>query len=228
MILVSANERAEVKDALGDLGMAVDLPFDFLIYTNRGPVAVERKYFPDDFISSVRDGRFARECAAMREKAEYRIIVCEGEGKYTHDGKLRMRNKPTAWTRAGVRNLKRSLRYVEGCDIEYSSSIVDTVEVLKELHKYFDAATHVSLRTRPKFESNWLVPIYEERFIYWVQGIGKGISIVRARTIAKIFHSPMEICAAHVDGTLTEKLISIPGIGQTIAKGFSKFWEGEL
>ena len=226
-ILVSANERAEVRQALDDLGMPTDLPFDFQLFTERGSVVAERKVIPDDLISSISDGRLARECAAMREASEYRVVILEGHFRYTSDGGLRIGNRPTRWSKKAVRNIIRSIRYVEGCDIEYSDDILDTVEVLKELQFYFDKKEHLSMRVRPKFESDWLIPTYEERFIYWLQGFRPRIGIVHSRAIAKVFHNPMEVGQAYADGTLVEKLISVPGIGNTLAKGFIEFWKGK-
>ena len=227
-ILVSSNERTEVKQALGDLGMVANIPFDFQLFTERGSVPCERKKIPDDLMASIGDGRLAKECAAMRQESEFRVVILEGRFSYTSDDRLRIGNRPSRWTRKAVRNIIRSIKYVEGCDIEYSDNILDTVEVLKELQAYFDKDKHLSLRIRPRFESSWLVPVYEERFIYWLQGCGFGISVVRARAISQVFKTPMEVGQAYVDGTLAEKLVSIPGIGKTLAKGFVEFWEGGL
>lgn len=219
-ILVSPNE-SEVKKALGDDGFEAPLPFDFLLYTSRGPIPAERKRFPDDFIASVKDGRWAREAAAMRQYSPYCIGIIEGEGRYTSDDKLRIGNRVSQWSRAGVRNMFRSLRYVEGVDLEFTSDILDTVECLKEMQAYFDKDTHISLRTRPRFESDWFTPVYEERFIYWLQGCGAGISIVRARAFAKVFKNPGEVFNASV-----EDFMSIPGIGPTMAKNVYNFLRG--
>ena len=227
-ILVSPNERRPVKTALGELGLEYPIPYDFQLFTKRGIVAVERKFFPDDLIASVRDGRLAKECAAMRQNAQFCFVIKEGRGRYTRDGKLKIGNKPSSWTRSGVRNLLRSIRFVEGAGIEESANIKDTIEILKELQRYFDNPTHVGIRVRPSFESNWPVPVYEERFVYWLQGCGQGISIIRARAIAKEFKNPLEIATAYMDGTLHDRLTSISGIGSKIANSISSFWRGEV
>ena len=225
-ILVSSNERIEVRQALGELGLEASLPFDFLMYSMRGSIAAERKQFPGDFVASVRDGRLAKECAAMRQETPWRVVIVEGEPRYSAGGKLILQGKPSEWTRKGIRNLFRSIRYVEGCDVEFSMDIQDTVEVLKEVQSYFDQKDHLSLRRRPSFESSWPVPIYEERFVHWLQGCGPQFSIIRARAIAQIFKSPLEIASAYMDGTLTERLKSIHGISDKLAGAFVGFWEG--
>lgn len=222
-ILVSSNERQEIKEALGELGFDANLPFDFLIFTLRGSIGAERKFFPDDMMSSARDGRLAKELAAIREACQYGVLIAEGEAKYTTEGKLRIGNRPSAWTRAGVRNLFRSIRYVEGVDVEYSANILDTVEVLKELQRYFDTDVHVSLRTRPKFESSWYLPVYEERLIHFYQGL-PGISIILARKLAERFPSPMSLFSA-----AKEELMEVGKFGQLRAGKIIQFLhEGKI
>jgi len=223
MILTSPNERTEVKQALGDLYLSSDLPFDFLLLTARGSVAVERKQFPDDFIASVKDGRFSRECAAMREETEYRIIISEGHGSYTVNEKLRIGGRESEWTRQGVRNVRRSLRYVEGCDIEDTESIKDTARCLIELQNYFDTISHISMRSRPGFETAWAVPTYEERYIYWLQGCGPGIKARRARMIAKVYKTPFELMNA-----TPQDLLQIDGIGKNMANSIYNFLRGTM
>ena len=46
--------------------------------------------------------------------------------------------------------------------------------------------------------------------------------------IAELFKSPLEIASAYSDNTLIPKLKEIRGISNTIAKGFSDFWEGKI
>jgi len=226
-ILVSPNERAEMKSALGEYGFEIPIPFDFLLYTSRGPIPRERKVFPGDFLASIGDGRFAKECAAMREISQYPGIILEGSPNYNSEGILRVNGRFSRWNKKGIRNMIRSLKYVESCDVEWSDSIEDTVEILKENQEYFDNPRHLSLRRRQKFESDWYSPVYEERFIFWLQGCGKGISVTRARLISQKFKTPMEVGQAFADETLRDKLMELPGIGKVIADNFCKFWSGE-
>ena len=221
MILVSSNEWPRVEQDLGEEGISTELPFDFLLYTNKGAVSGERKTFPDDFIASAKDGRLAKELAAMREQTEYRIVILEGSPRYTYEGMLRIGNRPSSWSKAGIRNLIRSIRYVEGADVEWSENIHETVTILKELQKYFDTEKHLSLRIRPRFESDWYIPVYGERFVYWLQGCGPGISVVRAKAISKVFKTPMELFTASI-----EDIQSVPGIGGKTANSIYNFLRG--
>lgn len=220
-IIVSSNERKKVRDALGEMAVVANLPYDFQLMTNRGLVALERKKFPSDFLASVEDSRLAKECASMRADSGYRILIVEGKGKYTKDGYLKRGTKVTRWTKSGIRNLMRSIRYVEATDIEFSDNIEGTVEILKELQEYFDADTHLSIRSRRKFTScTQFVPTYEERFNFFLQGL-PSINIIRARALAGVFKSPMEVFSASV-----EDLKSIKGIGGKTATSIYNFLRG--
>jgi len=188
--------------------------------TSRGLIAAERKRMPQDLIASVQDGRLARECAAMREDAEYRVLLCEGRCHYTDDGHLKMGGVDSRWTRTAIRNLLRSVRYVEGVDVEFTDSIPDTVAALVELHGYFDEPQHTSIRSRARIESDWPYPTYQERYIYWLQGLPH-INIRRARNIASAYATPTAVVAAAIDGTLHVK-----GIGRITSQAISRFLQG--
>ena len=218
--LVSPNE-VDLLKLLGDDGFAYNLPFDVGMFTETGQVAVERKAFPSDFVASVRDGRWAKEAAAMREWAPYRIGILEGEPRYDAEDHLIIGNRTSQWTKKGIRNMIRSVKWVEGLDIEWTYDMNDTVECLHEIQGWFDETNHWSLRTRPTVKGSWYTPIYEERFIHWLQGCGKGVSIGRARKLAEYFHTPFEIFNASI-----EDLQACPGIGEGIATGLYNFLRG--
>ena len=219
-ILVSSNEWGRVKHLLKDEGLSVPLGFDFMLLTNAGAVAAERKKSPGDLLASVADGRLARECAAMRDEAEFRFLISEGRIKYTKDGHVQDGKYPSHWTRTGIRNLFRSIRFVEEVDIEYTTNIPDTVRALRELQAYFDEKKHGSLRARASIQKNWPVVTYEERFLYWIQGL-PGISRVRAGSIASRFQNPTEVFAATF-----EDWMKIPRLGDKTITPIYQFLHG--
>ena len=220
MIFVSSNEWRRVEKYLGESGIKLELPFDFQLYTERGIVTAERKKFPGDFIASVSDGRLARECAAMREIGDYRIVISEGRPKYKN-GKLMSGRKVLDWNKQAIRNLYRSIRYVEACDVEFSDNIQDTVTILLELQQYFDKKRHFSIRNRLGLSSAWPYSTYHEKFIYWIQGCGAGIKASRAERIAGAFHNPMELFNASV-----KDIMQVSGIGSKMAESIYNFLRG--
>lgn len=216
MIIVSPNERQEIKTLIGDEGIESTIPYDFRLYTRKGAIAVERKHFPSDMLASVEDGRLAKECAAMRH-AKYRVLISEGVAKYNQQGYLLNGHRITRWTRAGIRNLFRSIRYCEDVDIEFTRSIPETVQVLHELQSYFDTDSHHSIRVRPTFSPEMLYKTDTERYIYWLQGL-PGIGYERACEMRKWFRCPL-----HVFEASQSDLMRVPGIGKVIAKGIYSF-----
>lgn len=224
IIVVSHNEykNKRLKEALGNLAFPDNLPFDFMILTERGPIPAERKKFPQDFLASVEDGRFSSECAAMRDVSEFRFIICEGKPRYSRKGRLMAGRRESRYSKAGFRNLCRSLEFVEGCKLEWSSDQWDTVQVLKELQDYFDKEKHLSLRTRPKFLNQWFESAtYEQRFLFWLQGCGPGIGPATAIELAKVFHSPAELFSAEVTD-----IMKVKGVGKITATSIYSFLRG--
>lgn len=189
---------------------------DFLLSTNRGLVGIQRKKFPGDFLASIQDGRLVKELAQLRE-LEFRIILLEGKPRYTKDGVLLNGRRHSAYTRTGFRNLCRSLQYVEGCYIEWSSNIPDTIAVLKELQGYFDKGLHASLHARHRFESKLFVPSRQERLQFFYQGL-PAISVVRSIKLSEVYESPIDLFNAEISD-----LSKIHGIGKNIATGIYNF-----
>ena len=216
-ILISPNERAAVKQAFGDRCVEYPLPYDFKLFTARGTVSAERKTNPDDLIASVTDGRLTKEFAAMREDSDFQLLVLEGKPKFSHDNQLLIGHRLTRWSRDGYRNLLRSIRYVEGIDIEFTANIADTAHSLLSLQLYMDMEKHVGLRARPKLEPSLLFTTQRDRFIYWLQGL-PGVSITRAMTISEYLTCPYQVC-----NSTEEQLCSIPGIGPKLARGIHAF-----
>jgi len=195
-ILISSNERKPVMDALGECAVATNLPYDFRFYTKAGVVAAERKHFPNDLLASVTDGRLAKECAAMRH-ADYRVLISEGHGSYDQWGYLKNGKVTTRWTRGGIRNLYRSIRYVEGIDIEFTKNIADTAQCLHEMQNYFDHCdNHISLRVRNNLVSaKFMYRTMTERYLNWLQGL-PSVGYKRAMALSEAFTSPCTLFEA--------------------------------
>lgn len=217
-VIVSPNERSKVKDKIPDKFEA-PIPFDFLIYTEKFKIGLERKRFPKDLLDSLRDGRLARECACIREQCDFGILIVEGKGRYNKSGELMYGNHPSGFTRVGIRNLFRSIRYVEGMDIEFTSSVYETATLLQEVEQYF-SNKHLSTRKRKGIVAELFTPMYQERLLYFYQGL-PGVSIGLATEIAKVYPSPISFISAGRD-----KWVKIKGIGQHTADRIHDFLQG--
>ena len=217
-ILIDSVEPRKVKDAFGEY--AIDTPlegFDFKMYTECGIVAIERKRIPGDFLSSLTDGRLYQQILAMRDSSNIQILLLEGRFRYNRDNILLRGRRKTRWNRKGITNLLRSIKWIEGVDIEYSSSISDTVITVLEIQDYFDKTDHTSLRGRPRIQTNWIKPTREEKIIYWIQGL-PGVGVTTARKLYEKFPTPLLLFQAS-----PSDIGSIPRIGKVVAMGIHDF-----
>ena len=220
-IVITPNDYTHIGELFGELAISSPLDgFDLLLYTRRGKIPLERKAIPGDLIASVTDGRLARELRAMREVSKFYILLLHGRFTFRQDGTLVIPGAKRAgrdWTRKGIRNLLRTIQYVEGAFIEQAESDEELVEVVTQIEDYFNKSQHLSLRIRPGLQSNWILPTRDEKVMHFYQGL-PGISTIRARSLIKQYPSPMGLYAATIDD-----LMSISGVGRTIAKGIYDF-----
>lgn len=220
-LFISANERRPVKTAFSirfDL-LEMDLPFDLLLYTKTGPIALERKVFPSDFIASVQDGRFSHEIAEMHEQSERCFIICEGKPRW-REGQLVSGGRVCHWNKSAIWNMKRSLHYIEGCDILETDNLSDTVEQVAELADYFDTDKHGSLHNRQGVKSAWPKATDKERYLHWLQGLPE-CRIGRAKLLAERYKTPVELFSADV-----KDIKSIKGMGHYMSNRIWNFLHG--
>ncbi len=218
---ITSNEPSKIKALFSD-ALEMPMPFDMMLVTAVGLVPIERKAIPGDLISSVTDGRLQRELIAMREcNKDFQIVIFHGHDfEYYPDDSLKVPDTPKryahkasmGWTRKGINNLKRTLEYVEGVHIEQVENDDKLVELIAELQKYFDQRHHLSLKTRPRLEPDYIVPTRAERVRFFYDGI-PGLSVVRAKALADRFKSPLDLYHASITD-----ISSVRGFGNKLSK----------
>lgn len=184
---------------------------DVLIVLENGRIAVQRKFFPNDFIASLEDGRIAREVMLLK-LAEYPIFLIEGYPLFAADGHL-MSRFASRWTKKGLRNAIRTIWFSQGIMFERTENIQDTVDVILEIESYISKGEHRSCETRPKaVKDTWGKADKRDFARFFLQGI-PGIGPVIAEQIYDHFGKiPME-------WTCTEQeLCDIKGVGPKRAK----------
>ena len=216
---ISPNEPKKVfklcvENAIPD-NITDEFGADFLLITNRGMIPIQRKTIPD-LLASVIDGRLSKQSSLLRQ-SDFPIIIIEGRFRYSENGNVVIGKREQRWTRDSIRNLFRTLRYVEMIDIEFSGSVKDTISMIYQIQSYFDAVHHLSLRSRPSIHTNWIIPSQQERIVYFYQGL-PGISVIRAKSLAEKFSSPLQLYQASV-----EEITEIPRFGQNIASRIYNF-----
>jgi len=219
-LIITSNEPQKIKDLfVGWIEMPMH--FDFMLYTNKGTVGIERKAVPSDLIASVDDGRLRKELIAMREECDFQVIMLHGIMRFDSNSQLILGNKRRSrWTRTGIRNLRRTLEWVEGCYVEQVPNDRELVEAIEDLQYYLDKGKHLSLKGRPGIQRDWILPTKVERVLHFYDGI-PGIAPVRAKALALAFPEPMSIYEASIDN-----IAGVQGIGKPTAKKIYNFLRG--
>lgn len=218
--LIVPNEPKTIRNLLSEL---IECPqgYDICLLTNLGKVGIERKKVPSDLISSIEDGRLGREILNMREECQIMIVLFHGTMRYNKNGTLKLGKRTSyRWTEKGIRNIRRTLEFVEGCYIETARNNQELVKVLNELQDYLNEKEHLSTKGRLPIKSNWIKPIYAERVRYFYDGL-PGVAVVGARKLADRFPSPMQLYAASV-----EEIMEVPRVGKALATGIFNFLRG--
>jgi len=170
---------------------------------------IQRKRFPEDFVSSMNDGRLSRETSLLKEHCKFRLLIIEGIPKYYPDGNLvKPRSMPGHYTRKRIRGTIYNIRYVKGIDVDYTESLIDTVGYIKELIEFFTDTKHLGLYVRPSAPSTWIVPSSDETLLWILQGF-EGIGPQLAENIIKHFGK------IPISWTCTlDELKSVPRLGE--------------
>lgn len=215
--LVAPSEPTTIKT----LGRVSSIPEKYgadVLWVNAGKIhGVQRKFYTD-LLSSVEDGRLARECHQLQSCHVAHLIV-EGKPKWTSDGML-MDRYNSRWSKAAYRSLLRS---VQGKTIfvEYSDSEADTVALVEEIRRWTSKGDHTSLDRRPKPKvDNWGRITDESWACHLLQSID-GIGPKQAAAVWKHFggHLPISLTATYVE------LQKVPGLGPKKAKSIVRAFE---
>lgn len=214
MILVSPAEPKVFK-ALGASSPAPErFGADFLIPSTVGFIAVQRKEFPSDFMSSLRDGRLARLSADMQD-APVRILVLEGQPRWSKTGEL-MGAYGRPISRGGLTRLLLSMG-ARGIDTYWTRSMDETVEFLHDVEAWAEKEAHETLSTRPGSPRNAFGRTTErDRQLWALQGIADGLGVKTAEAIIDHFgRLPLSW-----DCTEAE-LLEVPGVGPKRLSGLT-------
>lgn len=220
---LTSNEPKSIKDLFKDEAIIMPMDFDFMLCCRRCTLPVERKAVPGDLLASAQDGRLQRELTAMREVSEHYIVLLHGEIKYKQNGlvdrEYRKQSNEKGWTRKGVRNLLRSLEYVEGAHIEWAKNDRELIEIVHELQEYFDSLNHSSLRTRPVFREKGrkLKDAKRTRVINFYQGLPE-CKYGRAKLLYDAFPNPTDLYKASVGD-----IYKVKGFGEVLSQNIYDF-----
>ena len=177
---------------------------------NWGMVGVQRKEYRD-LISSVADGRLAREIAQM-QRLGLAVLMIEGRMRWSTEGELM--DNYARWNKRSHRGLIRSIQS-KGVWVETTESVTDTIEAVQDLMRWTERERHNSLDRRPKPTGAWGKADQRDFALHLLQGVD-GVGPVLAESVLDTFRTvPWEWSCSF------EELLAVPGMGPKTAE---KMW----
>lgn len=161
---------------------------DILIYTKQGLFGIQRKEVPNDFLSSITDGRIARETSLLPKGCKFRLLLLEGRFRYWPDGRIIIgRREPSRFTEAQIRGILFDIKYVKGVDYDYTDDLDDTIFYIKTIAQWMNKEKHLGLFSRPGGpKGTWAIPTVEETHSWLLQGF-EGVGPALADAIIEHF-----------------------------------------
>lgn len=226
-LLLSPTETA-LRQCLGDRAITSSLPeekgADILLYTKQGLCGIQRKEVPHDFISSIIDGRIARETALLKKHCRFRLLLCEGRFRYFPSGHLAVDRKvPSKFTKKQVRGMLFGIKYIQGVEVDYTDNIEDTALYISWLAEYMNQEKHLAIFTRPSAKGTWYVPTAKDIELWLLQSF-PGIGPAMADNIVKHFGGKLPLAWTC---TLNE-LCSVPRLTSKRAREMWQVLTGEV
>lgn len=148
MIFVSGLEP-EPLHSLGRVGgVPEQYGADILVVGNDIRVGVQRKKFPEDFLSSLADGRLHTQLQMLQE-LERSIVLLEGFGKWSIDGVLMAEKYFQNFTKKQLHGLMLSIEWEYDTRIMQVRDLGETRVWLVHLDEWLQKDRHDSLKSRP-------------------------------------------------------------------------------
>lgn len=168
-MLVSPAEPEKLRRSFQVSSLPERWGCDFLFFANGTKVGVQRKAIPD-LIASVTDGRLAREVAQMQGRVDEKILIVEGQVKWSNTGEMLGNGYGQQWSKKQFRGVLWSCR-AKGLWVEYTQDQNETLETLAWLEAWFLKGKHQTLDRRPGPTSLWGKPSHDDYARHLVMGL---------------------------------------------------------
>lgn len=215
LIYVSSTEHSK---ELREFGISSTLPethgCDVLVLNGATRVGFQRKE-ASDFMSSITDGRLAKELGQIESSSllTHAVLILEGDFDWTTDGQSTIRF--ATLTRPQFRSLITGVQ-LRGVVVLFSEGISDTIRVISSTSNYLSKPRHSSLSQRPNAKSNWGTRTSKSFALHLLQSF-PGIGVEMGERIFQHFgYIPLEWSCNE------SELSSIPGIGTKTASRLIK------
>jgi len=209
-LFVSPTEPRELRDIGITSSMPEEYGVDIMWNSRLGTVGVQRKAFPGDFLSSMKDGRLVKEFLQMKQ-LDISILLLEGIQHWTTDGELYgaygASGRSYTWSRNQHRNYLASVQ-VRGIQVQTSDSIADTIGYLHSLQLWTDKGDHLSLDRRPNLQSNGYQSLTNSDYVRYFYQNFPGVGPTQASMIYNHLGVVLRLTVG------VEDLKTVPGIGK--------------
>lgn len=216
-MLVSPTEPPKLRD----VGRVSSVPekngCDYLISVvrdgERNRVGIQRKEFPNDFFSSLADGRLYDLLGKMQQ-VERRVLIIEGYGNWTQDGQLHTPIRDwRGMTWGQYVGLLLSIMWEFNMPVLHTRDLNQTRDLLLAMERWAQKKEHTSLLARPGVEKDsWGRVSVRRRHIHIMQGWPM-LGPKKAGAIVDRFNgAPLSFTVS------VEELTEVPGIGKATAQ----------
>lgn len=179
---------------------------------------VQRKEWKD-LITSVEDGRWAREVAMMTGKLDVAWVMVEGWPRISGDGMVIGKAFGRAWSEASMWKVLWGAG-VKGISVHRTVNLSDTIESVERLVEWSRKGKHSSIATRPGPVGMWGHKTDRDWALHLLQGMdGVGVELA-GRIFDKFGKVPLRW---EVD---VKQLMEVEGIGKVKAAKLIRALEG--
>jgi ERCC4-type nuclease len=216
MILVSPTEPS-VFQAIGKTSsLPEQYGVDFLCPTSSGLAGVQRKQFPEDFLSSVRDGRLHRELPMMLSIPNC-LLILEGRGVWTSEGNL-ANPRLGGFSRVQLLGILLSIQITHKIPYLWTDRKEETITSIVSFFSWCDKSCHTGLSTRPGPGREADDTAWKLHFLQGIPGVG---ATTAERILEEYGRLPFDLIPEVLNGGLEK----IDKIGPKKSKRILEFFK---
>lgn len=181
---------------------------DFWWVANSKLWGIQRKKFPEDYLSSLQDGRLTKELAQMKQ-LDHAVILLEGLGTWTDDGYL----LDQKFHLGQLYGWMMSCFFEQGVPVVRVKAQRDALHFIDRMEAWSQRKSHWSLNRRPKAKADmWGRKGNKEFGIHLLQSF-EGVGPAMAEAIYGFYGGvPMKW------ETDVDELKKVPGVGPKTAE----------
>lgn len=222
MLFVAPTEPPALREIADKVSILPEnYGVDVFFFANSRKIGIQRKEYKD-LIASCNDGRIVKEVLQMNA-LDYKILLIEGDVKWTNDDTLILPNNFSAdiWSRTRWDGLLWSVMD-RGVWVIYTDSLSGTITTIQKLESWFNKTSHSSLATRPgTAKPLWGGVASDRDYAVWFM---QGVPGIGAELAGRIYDKLGLVFGLEVG---MDELMSVDGVGKGKAEKIWKMFTNE-